>query len=101
MAHQRHTLCHAIPTKWRSYRDHKFRDVISPYHYHYRYHLFAQTRKRTHDQRENKSRTKKAQKTGAYILPIIFTCIAPKSKIESRAHYAPEPAGGAVFYYLP
>jgi len=34
---------------------------------------FAQinwTRRRTHDQHENKSRTRKAQKTGAYILPI-------------------------------
>jgi len=34
------------------------------------HHLFAQTRRRKHDQHENKSRTRKAQKTGAYILPI-------------------------------
>ena len=37
------------------------------------HHLFAQinwTRRRTHDEHENKSRTRKAQKTGAYILPI-------------------------------
>ena len=41
--------------------------------YQYQYILFAQinwTRRRTHDQHENKSRTRKAQKTGAYILPI-------------------------------
>ena len=25
------TLCHVIPIKWRSYRDHRFFDVISPY----------------------------------------------------------------------
>ena len=40
---------------------------------HHHHHLFAQinwTRRRTHDQHENKSRTRKAQKTGAYILPI-------------------------------
>ena len=39
----------------------------------YQYRLFAQinwTRRRTHGQHENKSRTRKAQKTGAYILPI-------------------------------
>jgi len=38
----------------------------------YHHHLFAQINwtKRTHDQHENKSRTRKAQKTGAYILPI-------------------------------
>ena len=37
------------------------------------HHLFAQInwpRRRSHDQHENKSRTRKAQKTGAYILPI-------------------------------
>jgi len=34
------------------------------------HHLFAQTRRRTHDQHENNSITRKAQKTGAYILPI-------------------------------
>jgi len=41
--------------------------------HHHHHHLFAQincTRRRTHDQHENKSRTRKAQKTGAYILPI-------------------------------
>ena len=40
---------------------------------HHHHHLFAQinwTRRRTHDQHENKSRTRKTQKTGAYILPI-------------------------------
>ena len=40
---------------------------------HHHHHLFAQincTRRCTHDQHENKSRTRKAQKTGAYILPI-------------------------------
>jgi len=40
------------------------------YHHHHHHHLFAQTRRRTHDQHEKKSRTRKAQKTGAYILPI-------------------------------
>ena len=25
------TLCHVMPTKWRSYRDHRFCDVTSPY----------------------------------------------------------------------
>jgi len=38
--------------------------------HHHHHHLFAQTRRRTHDQHENKSRTRKAQKTGAYILPM-------------------------------
>ena len=40
---------------------------------HHHHHLFAQinwTTRRTNDQHENKSRTRKAQKTGAYILPI-------------------------------
>ena len=40
------------------------------HHHHHHHHLFAQTRRRTHDQHENKSRTRKAQKTGAYTLPI-------------------------------
>jgi len=40
------------------------------HHHHHHHHLFAQTRRRTHDQHEKKSRTRKAQKTGAYILPI-------------------------------
>ena len=42
-------------------------------HHHRHHHLFAQinwTTRRTRDQHENKSRTRKAQKTGAYILPI-------------------------------
>jgi len=40
--------------------------------YQYQYHLFAQINwtRRTHDQHENKSRTRKAQKTGAYISSI-------------------------------
>jgi len=44
------------------------------YHIHHHHHLFAQinwTRRHTHDKHENKSRTRKAQKTGAYILPIV------------------------------
>ena len=40
------------------------------HHHHHHHHLSAQTRRRTHDQHENKSRTRKAQKTGAYTLPI-------------------------------
>ena len=43
------------------------------HHHHHHHHLFAQInwpRRRSHDQHENKSRTRKAQKTGAYILPI-------------------------------
>jgi len=43
--------------------------IVFSYDHHHR-HLFAQTRRRTHDQHENKSRTRKAQKIGAYILPI-------------------------------
>jgi len=43
--------------------------TICKYHHH---HLFAQINWtwRTHHQHENKSRTRKAEKTGAYILPI-------------------------------
>jgi len=43
---------------------------VTYHHHHHHHHLFAQTRRRTHDQHEKKSRTRKAQKTGAYILPI-------------------------------
>ena len=49
--------------------------LLTVIHHH---HLFAQinwTRRRTHDQHENTSRTRKAQKTGAYILPIKKTKI--------------------------
>jgi len=30
-----YTFCHVIPTKWRSYRGHKFCDVALPYVYRY------------------------------------------------------------------
>jgi len=47
-------------------------EFSSVYHHHH-HHLFAQINwtTRTHDQHENKSRTRRAQKTGAYILPIM------------------------------
>ena len=57
------------PSPRRNYISHSVRFR----HHHHHHHLFAQinwTRRRTHDQHENKSRTWKAQKTGAYILPI-------------------------------
>jgi len=50
-----------------------FHTRLRHHHHHHHHHLFAQinwTRRRTHDQHENKSRTRKTQKTGAYILPI-------------------------------
>jgi len=58
------------------------------YHHH---HLFAHincTRRRTHDQHENKSRTRKAQKTGAYILPIKKTKKNKHSRYKNNYDYA-------------
>ena len=58
---------------------------------HHHHHLFAQinwTRRRTHDQHENKSRTRKAQKTGAYILPIKKTKKNKHTRYKNNYDYA-------------
>ena len=46
------------------------------------------TRRRTHDQQENKSRTRKAEKTGAYILPIKKTKKNKHTRYKNNYDYA-------------